>query len=115
MYDPTHPLTADIPLNDRGDPWESRPSDADLREPGAYHNRQDSFGSVDTVMGDKVQQPRYSGYGQNTYPPVQPGAAYTQDPTPTPQAQDPYYYQAGYTGGNGMDQPERTQPHPGAS
>ncbi|KAJ3559760.1 hypothetical protein NM688_g133 [Phlebia brevispora] len=73
MYDPTNPLTSDIPLNERGDPWDSRPSnDILLRDgPGGYHSRQDSFGSVDTVMGDKAQQPQY---GQNSYPlTTQPG------------------------------------------
>ena len=71
MYDPTNPLTSDIPLNERGDPWDSHDdaainpnasSDARYSDnAGGYHSRQESDASVDTVMGDKVQQnARYS-------------------------------------------------------
>lgn len=109
MYDPTKPLTSDIPLNTRGNPWDARPSHDNLlrNESGGFHSRDDSLGSVDTVMGDKAQQSR------NSYPmTTQPGVAYTQEPTPTPHEQDPYYYTSSY--GSGLGQPERTQAHPGA-
>ena len=130
MYDPTNPLTSDIPLNERGDPWDSHDdaainpnasSDARYSDnAGGYHSRQESDASVDTVMGDKVQQnARYSAYGSygGAYPPPQPAGAYTQDPSPTPHAaatQDPYYYNAGYGYGSDLEQPGRAQPHPGA-
>lgn len=109
MYDATKPLTSDIPLNTRGDPWDARPSHDNLlrNESGGFHSRDDSLGSVDNVMGDKAQLSR------NSYPmTTQPGPAYTQEPTPTPHEQDPYYYTSSY--GTGLGQPERTQAHPGA-
>ncbi|KAI0704954.1 hypothetical protein BC835DRAFT_1315931 [Cytidiella melzeri] len=116
MYDPTRPLTADIPLNNR-DPWDSRQSNADLSR-GGYHNRMQSNGSLDQVMSDKPAQPTYDyGYGGGAmYPPTQPGNAYTQEPTPTPRVNDPYYSQGGnYEYGNSMQRPESAQAHPGAS
>lgn len=114
MYDPTHPLTSDIPLNNRGDPWDSRPSDDNLPRAG-YHDRHMSGGSVDTVMADKSTQPQYDyGYGSgNIYPPAQPGVAYTQEPTPTPRANDSYYFSNNnYEAGGSMQRPESTQAHP---
>ncbi|KAF7799053.1 hypothetical protein EIP86_010283 [Pleurotus ostreatoroseus] len=113
MYDPTNPLTADIPLNTRNDPWDARPSSDNLLPherdayAGGFHSRQDSFGSVDTIAGDKAHQ-RQNSFAMT----AQPGAAYMQEPTPTPHEQDPYYYSSSY--GAGLGQPERTQPHPGA-
>lgn len=118
MYDPTHPLTSDIPLNSRGDPWDSRPSDDNLPR-GGYHNRHES---VDSVAADKPpMQPQYGyNYDNGSYPPAQPGVAYTQEPVPTPhQAQDPYYYNSynsdGYDAGGSTQRPGMAQPHPGAS
>jgi hypothetical protein len=114
MYDPTRPLTADIPLNNRGQ-WDSRPSDDNLPRAG-YHDRNLSTGSYDRVMADKPMQPQYDyGYGGNTYPPAAPGNAYTQEPAPTPRMNDPYYSQNNYTYGDGMSRPESAQAHPGAS
>jgi len=108
MYDASNPLTSDIPLNNR---WGIRPSDENLLEnqPRGYHSRQGSGASVSSVLNDK--QPQYGSY--ETYPPVQPGNAYTQDPGPTPRAHDSYYYGSGYDVA-GMERPDRTQPHPGA-
>jgi len=107
LYDPTKPLASDIPLTNRGDPWASRPSTDSLANPRGYHDRSDSVNSVSTVMGDKMQQPRdYDAYGQA---PAQPGNAYTEDPGPTPAINDNYY---GGDYNNGLDYPERSQPHP---
>ena len=115
MYDPTNPLTSDIPLNERGDPWDSHDNLRDGPN-GAYHSRQESAGSVDTVMADKVQG--YSdNYNYSAYPP--PAGAYTQDPGPTPRVAYDNYYDTHnntnntYSGGVGY--PERSQPHPGES
>ena len=110
MYDPTRPLTSDIPLNNRGDPWDSRPSDDNLPR-GGYHDRQLSVVSVDSVAADKALQPQY-GY---EFQPAQPGPAYTQEPTPTPAANDGYYYSNNYDGQGTTRRPSMAQPHPGAS
>ena len=121
MYDPTRPLTSDIPLNNR-DPWDARPSDDNLAR-GGYHDRQMSTGSYDQGLGDKATQPQYGyGYGGSTYPPSQPHNAYTQDPAPTPAVNDPYYSQSqtydnynNFEYGSSMQRPESAQAHPGAS
>ncbi|KAL4242154.1 hypothetical protein ABKN59_001866 [Abortiporus biennis] len=106
MYDPTKPLTSDIPLATRTDPWDARPStDMLMRGGGGYHTRDNSLASVSTVMGDKQQQTRDYGY-QSAYPPSPPNHAYTQDPGPTPHAN---YYPSS-NGGVGI--PEPSQPHP---
>jgi hypothetical protein len=109
MYDPTYPLTSDIPLNNRGDPWDARPSD-DIPSTSRYqHGREDSFASIDNITADKRGAP-YEAYGGSAYP-SEPGVVYTQDPNPTPH--DPYYYN-NYSRGEGMSRPEIAQPHPGA-
>ncbi|KAI0080099.1 hypothetical protein K474DRAFT_1590749 [Panus rudis PR-1116 ss-1] len=112
MYDPTKPLTSDIPMANRSDPWDSRPSnDALMRDAAGYHSRQSSTASVSTVMADKPQYPQdYNSYDQNAYPPVLPGPAHTQSPGPTPHVND--YSNAGY---GGVNAPAPSQPHPGAS
>ncbi|PSS37554.1 hypothetical protein PHLCEN_2v570 [Hermanssonia centrifuga] len=116
MYDPTNPLTSDIPLNNRGDAWDSRPSDDNIPRNGTgYHDRHDSMGSMDNIMDNSEQKPQYGGYAGTAYPPAQPGVAYTQDPTPTPHAQGGDYYSSSYDANGNMEWPERTQPHPGGS
>ena len=112
MYDPTRPLTADVALNNRGDPWDARHSD-DIPLTSRYeHGRGDSFASVDTIVADKPKGAPYDPYGGAPYP-SEPGVAYTQEPYPTPGVQDPYYYNNSYAGGS-VPRPEMTQPHPGA-
>jgi hypothetical protein len=108
MYDATNPLTSNAPLNNQ---WGIRPSDENLLEnqPRGYHSRHGSGASVASVLNDK--QPQYGSY--ESYPSVQPGNPYTQNPGPTPRAHDSYYYNTEYQAA-GMGQPERAQPHPGA-
>ncbi|KAI0348482.1 hypothetical protein BDW22DRAFT_1424640 [Trametopsis cervina] len=114
MYDPTRPLTADIPLSNRADPWDARLSNDNLNR-AAYHNRQTSGASLDNVA-DKPSQPSYDyGYGGGMYAPAQPGNAYTQEPVPTPRMGNSYYQNNNYDYGNGMQRPESAQAHPGAS
>ncbi|CAL1695455.1 unnamed protein product [Somion occarium] len=110
MYDPTKPLTSDIPLSNRADPWEARPSSqALMRDAGGYHTRQSSMASVSTVMADRPQHPvDFGGYDQAAYPPSFPGQVHAaQDPGPTPLAGS--YNGSAYTG---MEAPARSQPHP---
>ena len=110
MYDPTYPLTSDAPLNNRGDPWDARPSD-DIPLTSRYqHGREDSFTSVDNITAADKRGAPYDPYGGPTYP-SEPGEAYTQEPNPTPH--DPYYYNA-YNVGGSMPRPDTAQPHPGA-
>ncbi|KAH8102449.1 hypothetical protein BXZ70DRAFT_1006372 [Cristinia sonorae] len=102
MYDPTRPLTSDIPLSNRG--WQG--SDENVAGAGAhggYHTKGESISSLYT---DKPQQAQ--DYGYNTYPPSVPNNAYTQDPGPTPRANE--YYAA-----TGSGAPEPVQSHPGTS
>ena len=112
--DPTKPLTSDIPLSNRADPWESHPPTQRLMQDGGFHSRQSSLASVSTVMADKQQHPvDYGNYGQTGYI---PDAGYenqtqTQVPGPTPLAND---YPTSY-GPGGMEAPTHSQPHPGAS
>ncbi|KAF8560428.1 hypothetical protein OG21DRAFT_1430246 [Imleria badia] len=64
LNDSTRPLTDDdIPMADRGDPWDSRAS-YELDE-GRGHTRQDSLGS--TIVGAPPQKEGHDGY--DTYPP----------------------------------------------
>lgn len=112
MYDPTKPLTSDIPLSTRADPWDARTAENPLLHDTGNHSRHSSIASVSTVMADKQQQPHdFGGYGQSTYPPNVPNHAHTQSPGPTPIANE--YYTSGY-GGGGVNAPQPSQPHPGA-
>jgi len=115
----TKPLTNDIPMTDRAEPWNSRPSNDRLLEaPGDYtHNRSMSGQSVSTVMGEPLQREvgGYDNFDERTYPPRQksmrqPANAYTQDPGPTPQHTDNYY--SGEDAGAGVDKPMAAQAHP---
>ena len=101
---------SNIPLADRG-AWGSRNSTENLVQPGG-HARQDSVGSVATVMADKVQ-----GYSDNNYS-AYPPQAYTQASAPTPNAYDTQYDNSStfnaYNAG-GVGYPARSQAHPGES
>ncbi|KAH7931033.1 hypothetical protein BV22DRAFT_1053708 [Leucogyrophana mollusca] len=112
LNDSMRPLTDDIPMADRGGPWDSRASpDLDGGAGRGYgHSRNES--TVSTVMGAPVQK---EGYGDNfgrqastRTTPSPPMNAYTQDPQPTPQF-TPYYH----SGGGGLEQPVPSQAHPG--
>lgn len=112
LNDPTKPLTSDIPLSTRADPWESHPTTQRLMQDAATHSRQSSLASVSTVIADKQQQPvDYGNYGQTAYAPNYPNQAYTQTPGPTPMANS-YNTSSAYSG---MEAPVPSQPHPGAS
>lgn len=77
------------------------------------HSRQGSIASMSSVVGDKMQQPgSYASYGQGGYEPSYPANAVVPDPGPTPRAIDNYYYS---NDNAGMEYPERSQAHPGAS
>lgn len=108
------PLTNDIPLMNRSNTWDNRPSDDHLlnRDAPAYdHRRHLSGHSVSTIIAEPIQQEAV-GYG--TYPgqnsTQQPMNAYTQDPGPTPQFDDNYY-----RGATAMNKPLPSLAHPGES
>lgn len=135
-----HALNSNIPMTNRGDAWDARPSDDSLlnERHGYGHAPGDSSGSVAAVLNDKLHQPlesysnsAYGGYDQ-TYPPARqpstdqvfasnrqlphrapsyPEGAYTQEPGPTPGYSDNYYTGAG---GN-VNRPSPSQAHPGES
>lgn len=104
MYDPTKPLTSDIPLSNRG--WETQPSDEAAGRAG-FHAKHESVSSVYTDKPQQVQDYGNGGYGLATYPPSFPNYAHTQDPGPTPSTNQ--YYATG----EGV--PDPVQPHPGTS
>jgi len=136
---PVH-LNSSIPMTNRGEAWDSRPSDDALANDrhGYGHTPGDSSGSVAAVLNDKLHQPSdgysnavYSGYDQ-TYPPVRqmssdqayanaplphrtapsyPEGAYTQEPVPTPGYSNDFY---GGPSAN-LERPPRSQTHPGES
>ncbi|KDQ63666.1 hypothetical protein JAAARDRAFT_29696 [Jaapia argillacea MUCL 33604] len=130
VYDASKPLTNDIPLNDRSDPWNARLSSDSLPDQNGRDlgpSRRDSAASVSTILGDKKQEPQPAFAGPSVYDPEsqnypppgrqasvnhgppQPQYAYTQEPGPTPQYSD-YYYGGAHEGG--MEPPERAQAHP---
>jgi len=104
------PLTNDIPLMDRANAWESKPTDHLLDERARYdHQRSMSGQSISTIIGEPLQQEAsgYDGYGKQ-YSTRQPMNAYTQDPVPTPQYIESYYN----SGGESVNKPLPSQPHP---
>ncbi|TFK41079.1 hypothetical protein BDQ12DRAFT_678850 [Crucibulum laeve] len=135
LYDPTRPLNSDsIQMNNRTDPWDSRPSTESLHSPEGRndrdykHLRQTSAASASDVMSQPYQEPKDSlsnadyGYqtqtayppysdGQTTNKPAYPSYAYTQEPGPTPQYNDNYY--SGPS--SNVDRPAHAQSHPGES
>ena len=130
-YDPTHPLTSDIPMTDRKQSWDAG-ADKPFSTPRGYgHLRQESGASVSSVTdyqyhrrGVSYSDAGYSGYdyqqpyvsGGQAYKASgyvdQPVGAYTVDPGPTPKFSQSYY-----TGDNAaasqVDRPLPSQPHPG--
>lgn len=64
LNDSTRPLTDDIPMADRGDPWDSRASYELDEGHGRGHTRQDSLGS--TIVGAPTQKEGHDRY--DTYP-----------------------------------------------
>lgn len=130
------PANDSIPMNTRGDPWDSRISTESLRDsPGAGYNhvRQESAASVSDVLSEQHQQPRDGlsagyGYDQGSYPPQnqgtigrnnssasalpRPGNAYTEEPGPTPQYNNTFY---GGSDPSNLNRPPHTQAHPGES
>lgn len=113
LNDPTKPLTSDIPLSTRADPWEAYPPTQRLMQDGGLHSRQSSLASVSTVIADKQQQPAdYGNYGQTAYAPNYPSQVHTQTPGPTPMAGS---YNTTSSAYSGMEAPAPSQPHPGAS
>jgi hypothetical protein len=127
-YDPTHPLTSDIPMTDRNRSWDAG-ADKSFSPPRGYgHVRQESVSSVTEYQyygrgasynsagsgeyDDKGPQvSRGQSLRRNGYP-DQPAGAYTVDPGPTPVFSESYY-----TGENmvtaDVNRPLPSQPHPG--
>ncbi|KAJ2931186.1 hypothetical protein H1R20_g5931, partial [Candolleomyces eurysporus] len=122
LYDPSQPLSKNnIPMADRSDPWDARPSEekprhVDNRYTRNYtHVRQNSSVSATDVLSEPYQQPAngyrdytpYQSYSDNV---AQPTYAYTQREAPTP-------YDGSYAGqqDSKLDRPMRTQGHPGES
>jgi len=112
------PLTNDIPLMNRANTWEDRPSDDRLLNERAsshdYHQRAMSGHSVSTIIGEPIQE-EAGGYGGSNpqYSTRQPTNAYTQDPGPTPQFSDNYHLGGG--GNIAMSRPLPSHAHPGES
>ena len=128
-------LDSGIPLANRGDPWDARPSvdvlgDAARAEQEPLsrsgHMRSDSSASVSTILGEKQEQPRsyiagdmspprrqgtYASQRQNSID--QPMNAYTNAAQPTPYGYGNNYYSGPSYGG--VEQPGRSQAHPGTS
>ena len=128
-------FNSDIPLTSQhADPWDARASIEEERAGNGYgHLRQQSSASVSTILGEKQQRPRSYGNSYSdmpaSYPPQgqdygypkrqasgdeaqlsHPSYAFTQNPAPTPQYYDDYY-----SAPNGLQQPGRSQAHPGQS
>jgi hypothetical protein len=109
------PLANDIPLMNRSNAWDSRPSDDNLlnEAPRTYnHQRSMSAHSVSTIIGQPIQREAggYEEYAQKG-PVEQPVHAYTQDPGPTPYFSDNYYH--GESGSAAMNKPLPSLAHPG--
>lgn len=108
------PLTNDIPLMNRSNAWDSKPSEDPLLSERARpydHQRSSSGQSISTIIGEPLQQEAsgYDGYGsQYTQQPVD---AHIQDPGPTPHYSD-YYY--GGSGAAGVNKPLPSLAHPAA-
>lgn len=133
QLDPSQPLTGStsIPLHDRADPWDSRPSTDSLQVPmnggNQYtHVRQVSTISASDVLSEPHQQPKDSlsnaeyGHRPSLYRPYSdghgseqlsyPSYAYTYEPSPTPVAGNYYDNETAQT-----ERPRQAQTHPGES
>lgn len=123
VYDPTQPITENVPLNNQNDPWDSRPSGDYLsgRKNSSYkHVRQESSMSASDVYNQPYQEPKDSfstaslnydhanQYSQNAQNPVYPSYAHTQSALPTPTNN---YYDAPVD--SHIERPLQAQPHPG--
>ena len=110
LNDTTKPLTDNIPMADRGDPWDYRASAEE--DNGRGHLRNESTAS--NAMNAPLQKENYADSSPYppTYPPQQttvshPSNAFTQTSQPTP-------YVNNYSGSGGpIGQPAPTQAHPG--
>jgi len=108
LNDSANAFNDSIPMNTRGDPWDTRPStDAPY---GHSHTRQASDMSMSDVMAQPVRRPtdEVSVYSYSQYPP-QPADAHTTDEHPTPKYSDSFY---GGPSPHG-EKPAHTQSHPG--
>ncbi|KAF9229368.1 hypothetical protein BS17DRAFT_688115 [Gyrodon lividus] len=116
LNDSTKPLTDEIPMADRGDPWDSRASHELDDGRGYGHSRNDSTAS--TVIDAPIQEVGYPDGGHGGYPVASYPAQRQQFarepstrialPQPTPYASNYYTVQSGPIG-----QPAPVQPHPG--
>ena len=127
-YDPTHPLTSDIPMMDRHQSWDAGADKPSSASRGYGHVRQESVTSVtDDQYHRRGASYSSAGYGEYDHkgPNVSRGqslranshldhpvGAHTADPGPTPMFSESYY-----TGGNGVasdvNRPLPSRPHPG--
>jgi hypothetical protein len=116
LNDTTKPLTDNIPMSDRGDPWDSRAS-AEYDD-GRGHMRNASTASTVNAPLQKGSYANGQSYVTPTYPPqpqferqqstrTAPSRADTQSPQSAPYTD--HYYGAGSPAG----QPAPTQAHPG--
>jgi hypothetical protein len=121
LNDATKPLTDDIPMADRGDPWEYR---ASAEEENRGHMRHESTAS--TVMNAPLQKEHYvdgSSYLPPTYPPQHQSQSERRQSTRTAvshpsnafnQGSEPAPYANNYYGSGGpVEEPAQTQAHPG--
>jgi len=104
------PLTTDIPLMNRANPWDSKPSEDRLLDERTRYNHQRNMSgqSVSTIIGEPIQR-ETDGYGLQ-HSMQQPVHAYTQDPGPTPYFSDDYYN--GGSGATDLNKPLPSQAHP---
>lgn len=79
LNDTIRPLTDDIPMADRGDPWDSRASYEPDEAHGRGHAREDSQAS--TIVGVPPQKEGHARY--DSYPSRGPESEYT-DRRPRP-------------------------------
>ncbi|EIW86640.1 hypothetical protein CONPUDRAFT_148710 [Coniophora puteana RWD-64-598 SS2] len=116
LHDPSQPFGDDIPMADRGDPWDSRYS-TDAGALGHIRNESTASQVANAPMQRYNDNTSYMPERQlsqgsrsnqlsaaNTF--RQPSSAYTQNPQPTPQ----YNYFGGAEGP--VDRPLPSQPHP---
>jgi len=126
-YDPTHPLTSDIPMMDRHQSWDAGADKPYSASRGYGHVRQESVTSVtDDQYHRRGASYSSAGYGEYDHKGPNnsrgqslranshldhPVGAHTADPGPTPMFSESYY-----TGGNGVasdvNRPLPSRPHP---
>ena len=112
VYDPTQPITENVPLNNQNDPWDSRPSAESNRSRSGpntaqyQHLRQFSTASASDILNQHHQQPDDSlsndyGYQSSHYTipqekPLERGYSTTRPPLPTSRSNDGYYTDPSY-------------------